>query len=1054
MEQQQAIGFSPIGIVRSTPDTNSPDGACQEIVNMRLRDGAWRALTPKVVKKDNMDIFDHASNFYVHQVREDNYVVALDETDNTVYVYNVFTTAVVQTLMIIPTEEQLKEIKGFSKYLIITTDVNKYVFNYDYDDDTYVLLPKVPEGKIWFESFTAEEPVNIDLGGDLGSWENAIGALRKLRFDDGQKGYFEGHAYFRTAWQLFDGSYILHSPVHYCRVGLNKDATVFFRNSIFYLGGLGHFAGAYGKYNPLMWHIFSSDQKADLTKYKNIIRSLVVFMSKPISQRDVAAEFPSSWTIDGSTIYPNPNSSVAMSFENMNAFYKAVEIPLDDIVTNNIVNSNLLVENIESLETREHLPIDSFTNHTIFGLFSKDYNSRLHMGNVTTKLLDSYNNGRYASDEATIINDIIFEGYTKSDFNLISYVPWDIHFEVELETDKGERLTRRTPPVDLTNLSGCTLFTKTVGDDLLLRLVMKEVITYPDTRAKRINVCVTADGEYRKLASYDMKSHPVFNLSYFVGTLNSADDVGDPNGYFEPNVIQISEAIVTNDDAVVADLQADQSTVKTPALVALEDAVDEGDHFDDTVGVHKYIAFADGAYQFEFNFGVDTMSEPAECRYHVSWHKNGTKVKETDYGLKFPFEATETYSATLDNLDEITIKVWVSEDPVNPVLLLAGAKFSCFIYPTSGSITIPGTLFEPKREVNDLITDPNRLQVSELNNLFLYPAKNSYRIGTMQNVLTALATMSEPMSQGQFGQFPLHVFTKEGIFNLNQSQTPDVLYVNTLPLNMDVIMGGTDGLVELGGAVVYATANGLFILSGTQVKEIGQVMEGSLTIPVSGISHYQNVIKYNYTSMISDLSFLTVLSGVNMAYDHVNRELLLAVRSSNYTYVYSFDNNHWTKVGVGYAAFYRGSEGLYGLEISRERVVVVHSENTVTANGLIHFFVSRPMKLGSNGLKKIERMILRGYQKVPTGKTSALYVFASPDGVQWKMIRGVNPTAGENTDIVVKRLHVSFRYIIVVYASPVLAASIDTYPLTLTNLISQLQGFDVQLEQSYSGKLR
>jgi len=1050
----EAINFSPIGIVRNTPDVNSPDGGCQEIVNMRLKDGAWRALTPKTVKKANLTILENVSKYIVHQVRDDNYVIGLSETDNTVYVFYLTTNTIDQTLKALSSGESLIDITVFGKFLLITTNLTKYTFLYNYDGDTYNELPGVPEGKIWFQS-TEIAPANVSLGA-LGEWENAVAAFRKLKYDDGQDGYFEGHTFFRTAWLLFDGSYILHSPVHYCRVGLYEYTGVYFRNQIFVLTGTDYYAGGYAKNNPLMWHIFSTDQKGELTLYKNLIRSLVVFMAKPIPHRDVNQEYPSGWfeTVDETTIYPILNTNIEKSIENLTAFYKVHEIPFDDIVTNGVTSSSIIVENMESLETREPLPIDSFTNHIISGMFSKDYNSRLHLGDVSVKLLDSYNLGRYATDEVNIGNGILYEGYTKTDNNLIDYVPWEIHFEVELETDKGERITRRTPPVSLSNLGGCTLFVKTVGADTFLRLVLKEIITYPDTRAKKINVCITADDEYRLLASYDLKPHPVFNLAYFVGTLNSSDDTGEPNGYFEPNVIQISEAIITADDNVVATLPADQTVTETGALVALEDSTDVNDHFDDTAGVHEYIAFANGFYKFNFKFAVDTSSEPAECEFEVAWYKNGTKVQEHSFSMKFPFESTVTYEATLATSDEITIKVRTSIAPVNTVLLLQDAIFDCFIYPTSGTVTVPGTLFDPARPVSDIIRDENRLQVSELNNVFLYPAKNSYRIGTMQNTLYALATMSDPMSQGQFGQFPLHIFSKEGIYNLNQSQSPEVLYVNTVPLNKDVITGGMAGVVELGGAVVYATVNGLFILSGTQVKEIGQVLEGSLSIPVSAISHYLTLITHNYTAMISNISFLTVLSNITMAYDNVNRELIVAPRNANYSYVFSFDNSHWTKVGISYAAFYRGSEGLYGVEYAKTRIVKVDSESTATTTGLIHFFITRPMKLGSNGLKKIDRIILRGYQKLPTGKTSGVYVFASPDGKQWKMIRGINPPTGENTDMVIKRLHVSFRYIIIVYVSPVLTASISTYPLTLTDLVSQLQGFDVQIEQSYGGKLR
>ena len=56
---------------------------------------------------------------------------------------------------------------------------------------------------------------------------------------------------------------------------------------------------------------------------------------------------------------------------------------------------------------------------------------------------------------------------------------------------------------------------------------------------------------------------------------------------------------------------------------------------------------------------------------------------------------------------------------------------------------------------------PNKLRVSQINNRFVFPQEFTYILSGGE--ITDLAAATAALSQGQYGEFPLYVFTTEGI---------------------------------------------------------------------------------------------------------------------------------------------------------------------------------------------------------------------------------------------------------------------------------------------------
>ena len=116
------------------------------------------------------------------------------------------------------------------------------------------------------------------------------------------------------------------------------------------------------------------------------------------------------------------------------------------------------------------------------------------------------------------------------------------------------------------------------------------------------------------------------------------------------------------------------------------------------------------------------------------------KSENTRYKGSFLLTASE-YENRADYLDETLSAISLENDSL----------------PASTTLDIP--LSE-----NDTYTQPNILRVSELENPFIFPSEQTYTISNGE--ITGIATITAALSEGQFGEFPLYVFTEEGIWAL------------------------------------------------------------------------------------------------------------------------------------------------------------------------------------------------------------------------------------------------------------------------------------------------
>lgn len=190
---------------------------------------------------------------------------------------------------------------------------------------------------------------------------------------------------------------------------------------------------------------------------------------------------------------------------------------------------------------------------------------------------------------------------------------------------------------------------------------------------------------------------------------------------------------------------------------------------------------------------------------------------------------------------------------------------------------------------------PNKLFTSEVNNPFHFPLEGINTVGSDE--IIGMSAVTVPISQGQFGQYPLLVFCSDGNFALKVDEQG--YYSGISPIQEDTALG-SDKITSLENSVVIITKKGLMMTSGGEMAQIATHMDGA-HFDMSSLYDIGGAMN-EYVSLIENASdnegFLSYLYGSRMAYDYSSNRLVIYDPGKKYSYVYSFENGSVTKLSL------------------------------------------------------------------------------------------------------------------------------------------------------------
>lgn len=261
----------------------------------------------------------------------------------------------------------------------------------------------------------------------------------------------------------------------------------------------------------------------------------------------------------------------------------------------------------------------------------------------------------------------------------------------------------------------------------------------------------------------------------------------------------------------------------------------------------------------------------------------------------------------------------------------------------------------PEIEVNNTEYNPNKIKVSSLNNPLSYPVSQTYQPSGEE--IIGMCANTNALSQGQFGQHPLYVFARDGVYAMPVGNG-NVVYASQTPVSRDVCINKR--LIKgIDQAVVFASAKGLMLISGSNTSLISQDMDGYLPSCVDSSPIIPKIA--NIASLANSLSstmFRDYLSEAEIGYNYQENELVIANPSFQYAYVFNITSKSWSKLFPNIKSFVNKypeclaiiGKGIYDIQNNHRSIASI-------------LLLSKPIKMGSNSHKRILQTALRGIVK-------------------------------------------------------------------------------------------
>jgi hypothetical protein len=292
----------------------------------------------------------------------------------------------------------------------------------------------------------------------------------------------------------------------------------------------------------------------------------------------------------------------------------------------------------------------------------------------------------------------------------------------------------------------------------------------------------------------------------------------------------------------------------------------------------------------------------------------------------------------------------------------------------------------------------NELRTSEVGNPLEVLYQNILQIG--QDKILNVGSIVMNVSNENFGQYPLFVFTESGIKALSIGSS-DAAYTNINPLAFGEAVTSRM-LCETPYGLVYVGKNGLYFISGTDAKLLTKpVEEPPDRLNIEFKPEMLPALRL-FTSDADGGSFTKYIQTADcMWYDNINNELS----------IWRSGSVGWT-ISMSDGTMYRNSM-LPNLPVKNHvgnslwlnslgEVIDMQDVSSVKADGsrmtVEVNFVTRPLTYGTPDMKVLERMILRGYV-YKSGLKPVVVTWYSDDSRNFRISKGLRLSSVNYKDV-------------------------------------------------------
>lgn len=272
----------------------------------------------------------------------------------------------------------------------------------------------------------------------------------------------------------------------------------------------------------------------------------------------------------------------------------------------------------------------------------------------------------------------------------------------------------------------------------------------------------------------------------------------------------------------------------------------------------------------------------------------------------------------------------------------------------------------------------NKIYASKVNNPFVFPVLGITTVGVGE--VYGVSTAAKALSEGQFGQFPLYAFTSDGVWALEVASNG--AYSARQPITRDVCVD-KDSITQIDSAVLFATARGIMMLSGSQSTCISDVLESEDAFSLAALRFGSEIINI---AGLSDrhfdyIPFRQYIQDSGMVFDYARQRIVLYNPTKAYAYVYSLRTKMW---GMMENTIVHGVNSYpQALVMCNDGSLVDLSEYEEARESKV-LFATRPLKFGApDVLKTVESVIQRGHFNDGSIK---MVLYGSKDLDHWSVV--------------------------------------------------------------------
>ena len=268
------------------------------------------------------------------------------------------------------------------------------------------------------------------------------------------------------------------------------------------------------------------------------------------------------------------------------------------------------------------------------------------------------------------------------------------------------------------------------------------------------------------------------------------------------------------------------------------------------------------------------------------------------------------------------------------------------------------------------------LKVSAVDNPFYYPTAQTYKF---EGNIVGLASNAEAISTGQFGQYPLFVFTTEGIWAMAVDASGQGAYVSQSPFSREVCSGA---VCPVSGGIVFTTQRGVMAISGGQVTELSAPLDGLDDLMFDNSEVLTAILgKVELTKdKVKPVPIRRYLNGAKLAYNYLHNEVILSNVNYDYSYVYSLANQEWSMIDVVFDVTTNSYPELVVYDNYNTQRITFNDGNE--SNKVVA--VTRPVKVDTLDFKRLRQAALR----CTFEGSLNFYILGSNDGASFVCITG------------------------------------------------------------------